>query len=189
ELESKSEDGERPRARKQMRTGEDHELRREFHRILGVDLTAIPGVNVRTVEMLLAEVGPDLSRFRSAGAFAAWLGLCPGNEISGGKGLSSRTRKEGKRFAGELAIVGESLCRDKSYLGQFYRRMKSKLGGGPKAITAAAHKLARILYTLVTKRQEYGESHFAAIEQKNADKQKQRLARQARLMGYSLVPL
>jgi len=189
QFEGKSDDGELPPARKQMRTAEDHQLRREFHRILRVDLTAIPGVNVRTVEMLLAEVGPDFSRFRSAGAFAAWLGLCPGNEISGGKVLSSRTRKVANRLAGALRMAAESLCRDKSYLGQFYRRMKSKLGGGPKAITAAAHKLARIIYTLVTKRQEYSESHFAAIEQKNADKHKQRLDRQARLMGYSLVPL
>jgi transposase len=183
------EGGDPPAARKKMRTADDECLRQEFYRILGVDLTAIPVVNVRTVEILLGEVGPDLSRFRSAGAFAAWLGLCPGNAISGGKILSSKTRKVTNRLTGALRLAAESLCRDKSYLGQFYRRMKSKLGGGPQAITAAAHKLARIIYHLVTQREEYAESHFTAIAERATEKQRLRLIKQARLMGYSLVPV
>lgn len=189
EFAGRGEGGEPPAARKKMRTAEHEDLRQDFHRTFGVDLTAIPGVNVRTVEMLLGEVGPDLSRFRSAGAFAAWLGLCPRNEISGGKILSSKTLKVNNRLAGALRMAAESLCRDRSYLGHFYRRMKSKLGGGPRAITAAAHKLARIIYTLVMKKEEYAASHFSEIEKRNIEKQRQRLAKQARLMGYSLVPL
>jgi transposase len=181
-------DREPPAARKNLRKPEDEQLRQKFYRVLGVDLTAIPSVNVRTVEVLLGEVGPDLSRFPSAGAFANWLALCPGNTITGGKIVSSKTRKADNRLAGALRMAAESLCRDKSYLGQFYRRMKSKLGGGPQAITAAAHKLARIIYTLVTRRVEYDESQFAKIETRNQEKQRQRLVKRAHSMGYILVP-
>ncbi len=83
-------------------------------------------------------------------------------------------------------MAAESLYRDKSHLGKFYRRMKAKLGG-ESAITAA-HKLARIIYTLVEKGMSYDDSHFARIEEKNQEKQRQRLFKQARMMGYSLVP-
>ena len=61
------------------------DLRSHLYRIFGVDLTAVPGINVLTAYTLLAEVGPDLSRFRSAAAFVSWLGRCPDNDISGGK--------------------------------------------------------------------------------------------------------
>jgi len=102
-----SERGEPTAARKKMRSAADEHLRQELHRILQVDLTAIPSVNVRTVEMLLGEVGPDLSRFRSAGAFAAWLGLCPDNRISGGTILSSKTRRVANRLSGALRMAAE----------------------------------------------------------------------------------
>jgi transposase len=78
-----------------MRTPKDEQLRAKFFRIFGTDLTAIPSVNVGTVEVLLGEVGPDLRRFRSAGAFANWLGLCPNETITGGKVLASA--KSGSR--------------------------------------------------------------------------------------------
>ena len=189
ELEGKADGQEPPAARKKMRTRGDEELRREFHRVFGIDLTAIPGVNIGTVEVLAGEVGPDLSRFRSAGAFASWLGLCPDNQITGGKLLSSKTRKVQNRLAGALRMAAESLCRDQSYLGQFYRRMKSRLpGGAPEAITAAAHKLARVIYTLTTRRQEYDESRFAAAETRNAEKQRQRIIKQAWRLGLVVVP-
>jgi transposase len=178
-----------PAARKKMRTPGDEELRTKFYRIFGTDLTAIPGVNVGTVEVLLGEVGPDLRRFRSAGAFANWLGLSPNETITGGKVLASKTRPVESRLALSLRMAAESLCRDKSYLGAFYRRMKAVLGGGPQAITAAAHKLARIIYTLVVKRVQYDDSVFAEIEQRNRDKQRFRLIKQARTLGYNLVPL
>ncbi len=182
-------DGEPPATRKKMRRASDEHLRQEFFRIVGVDLTAIPSVNVRTVEVLLAEVGPDLARFRSAGAFANWLGLCPNNSITGGKIQSSKTNKCTNRLAGALRMAVESLSRDKSYLGQYYRRMKRQLNGGPQAITAAAHKVARIIYALVTTRCEYDETRFADIERQNHQRARQRLAKQARKFGFSLTPI
>ncbi len=174
-----------PPPRKQLLGEED--LRQKYYRILGSDLTAIPSINLGTIRVLLAEVGADLSRFRSAGAFASWLILCPNNTITGGKVKSSQTRDGSTRLGEALRMAAESLCRDKSHLGRFYRRMKARLGG-ESAITAAAHKLCRIIYTLVTKRVTYDDGHFARIEERNQEKMRQRLFKQARTLGYNLVP-
>jgi len=188
-LEGQAENKEPPESRKTMRTANDEELRKEFFRIVGVDLTAIPGMNVGTVQVLLSEVGPDLGRFRSAGAFANWLGLCPNNEITGGKIQSSKTKQCENRLAGALRMAAESLCRDQSYLGQFYRRRKVQLNGGPQAITAAAHKLARIIYAMVTQRAEYDEKRFAENEKRNRERARRRPIKQARTLGFVLTPL
>ena len=130
------------------------DLRTELYRILGVDLTAIPGVNALTAHTLLAEVGPNLSRFATASAFASWLGLCPDNRISGGKILSVKTRVVKNRLAIALRLASQSLHRSQSFLGDYYRRMRAKMGT-PKAITAAAHKLGRIIFHLISTRQAY----------------------------------
>lgn len=136
------------------------DLRAHLYRIFGVDLTAVPGINALTANMLLTEVGRDLSAFRSAAAFASWLGLCPDNRISGGKVLSSRTRQVDHRLARALRIAAQALFRSQSWLGQYFRRMRAKLGA-PKAITATAHKLARILFHMLTTGQAYDETVFA----------------------------
>src|SRR6266568_7994366 len=124
-------------------------LREEAFRILGVDLTAIPGISVLHVQTILAELGGDVSKFRSASAFSSWMGLCPDNDISGGKVLWSGTRRVKNRIALTLRLAAQSLQHSQSALGEFYRWMRTKLGA-PKAITAAAHKLARIVYRLLT---------------------------------------
>lgn len=188
-LEGRGGDAEPPESRKHMRKASDEQLRQQFFRVLGVDLTAIPSINVRTVEVLLGEVGPDLKRFRSAGAFANWLGLCPNNSITGAKIQSSKTKKCENRLAGALRMAAESLCRDGSYLGQYYRRMKMRLAGGAEAITAAAHKLARIVYAMVTKQTEYNATNFAEIEKRERQKMQKRLAKQAAQLGFRLTPL
>jgi transposase len=188
EFEDRSQGQGPPAPRKQMRTRDDEALRREYHRIFGTDLTAIPSINIGTIEVLAGEVGPDLSRFRSAAAFASWLGLCPNNQVTGGKLLSSKTKKVQSRLAGALRMAAESLCRDKSYLGEYYRRLRARLpGGAPEAITAAAHKLARIVFTLITRRQEYDESKYGVAEARNVQKQRHRLIKQARRLGLVLI--
>ena len=120
-------------------------LREELKRAFGVDLTKIPGIQLGIAQTLFGEIGPDFSKFRSASAFASWLGLCPDNEISGGKVLWVGTRKVNCRAATAFRLAARCLHHSKSPLGDFYRRMRTKLGA-PKAITAAAHKLARIIY-------------------------------------------
>lgn len=163
------------------------DLRGHLHRIFGIDLTAIPGINVLTAHTLLAEVGPDLSRFRTAAAFASWLGLCPDNDISGGKKLSVKTRQVKNRAAWALRMAVTGLRKSQSWLGDFYRRMRAKLGA-PKAITAAAHKLARIIFHLLTNRQPYDETVFAKLEQHNRMRLESKLRAQAKAMGLHLVP-
>src|SRR5580698_10632401 len=109
---------------------------------------------------ILAELGSGISKFRGAGAFSSWMGLCPDNDISGGKVLWRGTRKVKNRIAVTLRMAAQSLQSSQTALGEFCRRIRAKLGA-PKAITAAAHKLARIIYHLLTTRQPYDDSVFA----------------------------
>jgi transposase len=162
------------------------DLRSHLHRIFGVDLPRVPGINVLTTQTLLAEIGPDFSPFAQGAAFTSWLGLCPDNRISGGKVLSVRTRKVNNRAATALRMAAQSLHHSQSYLGHFYRRMRAKLGA-PKAITATAHKLARIIYHMVTEGQEYHETICAQNEKRHRQYLEARLRKQARELGLQLV--
>lgn len=163
------------------------DLRSELYRIFGVDLTQVPGINALTAHTLLAEIGPDLSRFANASAFASWLGLCPDNRISGGKVLSVRTRIVKNRAAMALRMASQSLHRSQSYLGDYYRRMRAKMGT-PKAITAAAHKLARIIFHLLSTRQPYNETIFSEFELQHRHRREARLRNYARELGFNIVP-
>jgi transposase len=163
-------------------------LRSELKRVFGIDLTKIPGIRVGIGQTLFGEIGPDFTKFRSASAFASWMGLCPDNDISGGKVLWVGTRKVNCRAATALRMAAQSLHHSKSALGDFYRRMRAKLGA-PKAITAAAHKLARIIFHLVTTRQEFDDSRFAADQLRYQKRQEIKLRARAKAMGFELIPL
>jgi transposase len=160
----------------------------ELKRVFGIDLTKIPGIRVGIAQTMFGEIGPDFTKFRSASAFASWMGLCPDNDISGGKVLWVGTRKVKCRAATALRMAAQSLHHSKSALGDFYRRMRAKLGA-PKAITAAAHKLARIIFHLITTGQEFDESRFAADQLRYQKKQEVKLRAKAKAMGFVLIPL
>jgi transposase len=164
------------------------DLQAELHRVLGVDLTQIPGLGTGSAYSALAEVGPDLSRFPSDKHFASWLALCPDNRISGGAVLSVRTRHVKHRLAQALRLAAQSLFRSQTALGAYYRRMRTRLGT-PKAITATAHKLARILYRLLTTRQPYDESVLAVQDERRKKRLEHHLRRQARTLGFTLSPV
>ena len=117
----------------------------------GVDLTQVPGVHTLTIQILLTEIGPDFSRFPTSGDFGSWLRICPNPKITGGKVISSKTRSSRNRAALAVRIAAQGLHRSQSFLGNYFRRMKARLGT-PKAITAVAHKLPRIVYHMVTRR-------------------------------------
>jgi transposase len=151
-----------------------------YARLLGVDLTRIPGIGLSAIQVFYSEVGPDLSRFRSAGHFTSWLNLCPHNKCSGEKILSAHTGPGVNRLAHALRWATQALYRSPSYLGQYFRRLRARLGA-PKAITAVAHKLARIIYHLITHHVEYDESLFAQQEAQH----RQRLERRLRLLRNS----
>jgi transposase len=166
----------------------DSVLQSELKRVFGIDLTRIPGIRTGIAQMLFGEIGPDLTKFRSASAFASWMGLCPDNDISGGKVLWTGTRKVNCRAATALRMAAQSLHHSKSALGDFYRRMRAKLGA-PKAITAAAHKLARIIFHLISTREEFDDSKFAADQLRFQKRQETKLRAKAKSLGYELIPV
>jgi len=164
------------------------DMAKELYRVLGTDLTAVPGLSALTVHTLVTEIGTDLGRFPNVAAFTSWLTLCPGSKKSGGKVLSSKTRKSNSRLAAALRLAAQTLHKSHSYLGAYYRRMRARLGA-PQAITAAAHKLARIVYHLISTRAAYDESVFAQEEQKQTLRRQHRLHKQAQALGFQLVPI
>jgi transposase len=164
------------------------DMGKELYRVLGTDLTLVPGLSALTVHTLVTEIGTDFSRFPNVAAFTSWLTLCPGSKKSGGKVLSSKTRKSNNRLAAALRLAAQTLHKSQSYLGAYYRRMRARLGA-PQAITAAAHKLARIIYHLISTRTAYDESVFAQEEQKQTIRHQQRLRKQALALGFQLVPI
>jgi transposase len=130
------------------------DLGRELHRISGVDLTRIDGIDVGVAQTVISEVGVDMTRWKTEAHFASWLGLCPDNRISGNKVLRKSTRSVVNRAATALRLAATTLLRSQSYLGSQYRRLRGKLGA-PKAITAMAHKLARLVYRMLKWGHEY----------------------------------
>ena len=141
------------------------DLRTQLYRLLGVDLTATPGISALTAFTVLSEIGTDLTRFRSAPAFASWLGLCPHNRQSGERLLSSKTRRTKNRINYALRVAAQSLHGSTSYLGAFYRRMRSRLGA-PKAITATAHKPLSIFFFFFTTQQPLEKKLFPSRKTK-----------------------
>lgn len=178
-----------PNAHRRRKNEFHFDMRGELYGIWGVDVTAVPAIQALTGYTLLAEVGINWSaKFRSVEAFASWACLCPHNKKSGGKILSAKTRKSSNRVNRALRLAAQSLERDKSHLGDYYRKMCARLGR-PGGITATAHKLARILYHMITTKQAYDPSLFVAQEQRQRKRMEGKLKRKAHELGYTLVPL
>lgn len=163
------------------------DMRTQLFRLCGVDLTRIEGIDVTTAFKVLAEVGTDFSKFKSAKHFASWLGLCPGTKISGGKVLSGASKRTANRAAQALRMAAMSLRKSESALGAYYRRLCSRLDKG-KAITACAHKLARLIYALMTKGEEYVDQGQAAYEERYKERLVGNLKRRAVALGFDLTP-
>ncbi len=124
--------------------------------LTGVDLTKVPGINDLSALALVGEIGLDMTRWKSEKQFTSWLGLCPGNKVSGGKRISGKSKPSANRAASILRLAASTLSRNETALGAFSRRMKSRLGA-PKAITATAHKIARIIYHMLREGKPYEE--------------------------------
>jgi len=153
----------------------------------GVDLTRIDGLGVTVVMKLLAEIGPDLSRFASVKHFCSWLGLCPGTKISGGKVLASGTKRSASRARQALKMAAMALWHSDSALGAFYRRLCARMDK-PRANTAVAHKLARLVYFMLTRGEAYvdrGQQHY---EQQQRQRSIAALRRRAAALGFQLNP-
>jgi hypothetical protein len=164
------------------------DLRGQLYRITGVDLTRIDGIDVRTAQTIVSEVGVDMGRWKTEKHFASWLGLCPDNRISGGKVLKRGTRHVVNRASTALRLAASALLRSQSALGAKFRRLRSRLGA-PKAITAMAHMLARLLYRMLKFGHEYVDRGTEFYETKYRQQQLQRIAKQAAALHMQLVPL
>lgn len=159
----------------------------ELYRVLGVDLTRIDGVNESTAQLIVSELGLDIcQKWPTEAQFTSWLGLCPNNEISGGKVLKRGTRKVVNRVANALRMCAQSLLKSKSALGAYARRMRSRKDT-PVAITATAHKLARLIYRTLKYGQEYVDAGGDLYEAKYKATMVKSLQRKAKLLGYQLV--
>jgi transposase len=165
---------------------EPFKLRDELKRILGVDLTRVPGLGPLTVQVVLSEVGTDLSRWPSEKHFASWLGVCPDHRISGGKVLARSTRPVVSRARNALRLAAYGLERSQSALGAKYRRLKRRLGA-PKAIVAMAHHLARLIWRMLTQGVEYVEQGLEAYEAKYRTHRIRWLQKQAQELNLQLV--
>jgi transposase len=155
-------------------------------RMTGVNLVAVNGLEAHTVLKVISEAGMDMSRWPSAKHFGSWLGLAPNNRVSGGRVLSRRTLPSANRAASALRIAAQSLHHSKSALGAFLRRIAGRLGM-PKAITATAYKLARIIYGMLTHGTAFIEHGQDYYERQYQDRVLKNLARTAQRMGYQLV--
>ena len=175
------------KARSRKKNEPQFDLRSYLVGMCGVDLTRIDGIEVTTALKIMSEVGPDLSRFPSVKHFTSWLGICPGTKISGGKKLSGKSRAGANRAAQALRLAAHALRASKSALGAYYRRLCSRLDKA-KAITAAAHKLARLVYTMLTRGTEYVDKGQEYYEERYRQRVVHNLNKKAAAMGFVLMP-
>jgi transposase len=177
-----------PNKRRKPPTAREVSLAGQLKRLLGVDLTAIPGLNVLAVLSLISEIGTDMSKWRHEKAFASWLGLSPTNKVSGERVLSARTRRVNNRAATILRLAAMMLGKTDTPLGAFYRRKRAQLGA-PKAITATARKLACLIYRLIKAGQSYQQGDARPYELKYKDQMVRSLRKRAAGLGFELVEL
>jgi len=163
------------------------DLAGEWKRVAGVDLTRIDGIKVCTAQTVFSEAGLDMSKWPTEHHFASWIGLCPAHEISGGKVLKRKSRKVISRLATAFRLAAGTLRESDSYLGAPFRRLRTRLGS-PKAITAMASKLARLVYRMLRYGQEYVDQGEAHYEEKSREQQLRLLKKKARQHGFQLIP-
>lgn len=164
------------------------DIKQDLIKIAGIDITEVPGISENTAIKFFAEVGTDMSKWRTSKHFASWLGLCPNNKISGGKILSSKSKPSANRAAHALRFAANALHKSKTALGSFFRKKRIGLGT-PKAITATAHKLAIILYNMLNKKTSFKDIGQEAYEQKYKERKLAALQKNAKAMGFELVPV
>lgn len=151
-------------------------------------LMTIPGVGKKAAEVILAEIGSDMSRFPTAAHLASWAGMCPGNNESAGKHLSGRTRKGDPWLAGVLTECGWAARRAKdTYLAaQFWQIARRR--GQEKAAVAVGHTILVIAWHLLTHGATYEELGGDWFDRRrDTDAQRQRLIRQLEALGLRVT--
>jgi len=164
----------------------DFDVRGALYTLLGADLTQIHGLGAYTVLRLIAECGDDMRQWPTAKHFTSWLTLAPGNKISGGRILSSKTRRSSNRAAVLLRIAAVNIGRTQSALGAFYRRLAARVGKA-KAVTATARKLAVLFYNALRHGLTYVDPGASYYEDRYRQRVVHNLQRRASQLGYALV--
>ena len=162
------------------------DVRGELYQITGVDLTRIDGLNESSILKILSETGSDISSWPTEKHFCSWLGLSPGNKVTGGKSLSGKTKPSANRAAAAFRLAAFGLLNSQSALGAYCRRQRTRLGA-PKAITATAHKLARTFYSMLKNGTEYVDKGQDYYEKQYHDRIIKNLKKRAADMGFDLI--
>ena len=176
-----------PKKRKAGSNAPEFDIRKLLLQMTGVDLTTIDGLNGHSALELISEIGTDMSRWPTEKHFASWLCVCPGSKKTGGKSISGKTRRSASRAAAILRMAAQSVARADCALGAYYRRMRARLGG-PKAITAVAHKLAKIVYNMLRFGKQYIDVGADYYEKQYRERVLKNLSRRAAQFGLSLIP-
>lgn len=174
--------------RRKRRRGIAFDARSYLYRMTGIDLTQIDSIEGNTALTVISEIGLDMSRWPTEKHFGSWLGLAPGSKVSGGKRLSGRTKPSANRAAAALRLAAQSLNQSQSALGAYFRRLKARLGA-PKALTAAAYKLARIVYRMLKYGAGYVDQGEAVYEERYRDRLLRNLKRRAAELGFQLTAI
>ena len=174
-----------PRHRDNTANAPTFDARAALHAVLGVDLTQIHGLGASLALKLIGECGTDLTAWPDAKHFTSWLCLAPANKISGGKILSTRTRRSGSRAAALLRLAAVTVGRTQTALGAFYRRLSARLGKA-KAVTATARKIAALFYNTLRHGMAYSDPGASYYEQRYRARVLSNLQRRAKSFGYVL---
>lgn len=161
------------------------DARAALHAVLGVDLTQIHGLGPSLALKLVGECGTDLSAWPDAKHFTSWLCLAPSNKVSGGKVLSTKTRRSGSRAAALLRLAAVTVGRTETALGAFYRRLSGRIGKA-KAVTATARKIAALFYNTLRHGMAYADPGASYYEARYRVRVLANLRRRAASLGFSL---
>jgi transposase len=175
------------RSRTQQSNALNFDVRSAMYQLAGVDLTQIHGIGPYLAVRLVGECGTDLSRWPSAKHFTSWLTLSPGCKVSGGKVLSSHTRKTTNRVAALLRLAAVTVGKSNTALGAFYRRLGARIGKA-KAVTATARKIAVLFYNAMRFGMNYVDPGADHYEQQYKERVIKQLHRRAAEFGFQLQP-
>ena len=163
------------------------DVRQALYDLLGIDLTAVDGLHASTVQIIISEIGTDMGKWPTEKHFCSWLGLAPHHDITGGRIVRRRTLKVRNRAAQALRMAAQAVSRSQTALGAFYRRIRAR-AGPERAVTATAHKLARIIYHLLKQHEPYTPLHADVYKEQQRDRAVRQLERRAARLGFTLAP-